>query len=103
MLLAGLIFRINPDLVPFFVIFSGVNALFPPVVVAIRATNGKMRELFWVLFCLLATIPIFPMAAYLFGSRFPSNLTFCIVASTFAGLAAGCLLVHFGKIHPKAL
>jgi len=98
-----LIFRINPDFVTSFVIISGQNALLPPVVMAIRATTGKMREFFWVLFFLFAATAAIPVWAYLLGLRLPVDLISCMIAGTLAGIAAGCVLVHFGKIHPKAL
>ncbi len=98
---AWLISRINPDLVASFVMFFVPNGLVPPVIVAIRATTGQMREFFWVLLLLLAPSSFFlPLVGYFVG--FPLDLIGCMVASNFAGIAAGCLLVRVGKIRPKA-
>ena len=98
---AWLISRVNPDLVPSFVMFFVTNGLVPPVIVAIRATTGKMREFFWVVLFLLAPSTLFPIVVF-FAFGFPLKLISCMLASSLAGIAAGCLLVRFGKIRPKA-
>ncbi|MBM3837201.1 MAG: hypothetical protein FJ398_04425 [Verrucomicrobia bacterium] len=100
LMLVWLIWRLNYDWVPAFAIFSVQSALFPPVIVALRATTGKRQEFFWVLLFFPALSSICPFLAYLIGAGF--DMAANMLAGTLAGIAAGCLLIHFGKIHPKA-
>lgn len=89
-LLAGLFFREDYF---FFLPFTALNALGTAFFLAVRATTGKLRE-----FCLSMLVLI------IFGVVFTAILGVFphILATIPIGMAAGCALIYFGKVRPKA-
>ncbi len=94
---AGLIFLKDGGLVFPFLLFSGMQACLPPVILAVCNTTGKLREFFLVLLVLLGpSVILVPLVVFL---DWP--VAGPLLASAPIGWAAGCALIYFGKIRPK--
>ncbi|MEK7677148.1 MAG: protein kinase, partial [Verrucomicrobiota bacterium] len=92
--------------VPFFAVavWTVWNALVPVIFLAVRATTGKLRELFLsILLGLVLLDVVFAIGVPLGDeSGIKSTVFLHWLATVPIGLAAGCALVYFGKIRPKA-
>jgi tRNA A-37 threonylcarbamoyl transferase component Bud32 len=76
-----------------------VNTLLPPAIMAVRWTTGSEREFFLAL--LLFGAPLPHLVAYLFGPPHAQPMLVAL-AGSLAGVVAGCALVYFARVRPKA-
>lgn len=93
-LFAGLLV---PKEVPIFVypLWIAWGALWPASALAVRATTGKLREFFLSMLLMLSMTPII-------GLTLEFSLFLPFLTTMPVGMAAGCALIYFGKVRPKA-
>lgn len=96
-LLAGLLFRWNAEQALNFLFFSGLNALWPIVILACRTTRGDWRAAFLWLIPLTVFATIYPIASAMAGFSSARIMP----ATIPAGIVIGCMLIRFAKIAVK--
>ncbi len=83
-----------------FLAFTFPHALWPACFMAVRATTGKLRELFLSMGMAIVFgafgVPIFGLMV-----GFPSSVILPMLAAIPVGIAIAYALIHFGKIRPR--
>ena len=83
-----------------FLVAAGTSATWPVLFLATRATTGKTQEFFRALCLVLVPTGLaLPALSHWFG--LPPRLVAFMLAGLLAGLAAGCLVVYYGKIRAR--
>ena len=107
-LLAGLLFQKGIEMPPVLVLFFVITAvLLPAFFLAVRTTTGKVREFFRSMLVLTILSSVGPQGAGFIirlveGSGANPTHLLLGLANSLIGIAAGCALIYFGKIRPKA-
>jgi hypothetical protein len=97
LIMAGLAFRGDVEAVAGFVVFSGVSAFWPGIIMAWRTTTGKLREFFLSL--------VFPMSFLAFIQPtiwHGKQPAWWMLGTVPVGIVIGCALIQFGRIRVKA-